>query len=73
MVVRVDYRRDLLVLRDDRTGAFINVDMRPTDRRGRIDADDLRRGDIVSLSGGWARGTFVAYRVDSVRSGYRRW
>ena len=75
VVQRVDYRRDLLVLRDDRTGAFLTIDMRATGRRGRIDADDLRRGDVVSLSGDWVRGTFVAWRVDSVRSGYgyRRW
>ena len=69
VVDRVDYRRDVLVLRDERTGRFVTVDMRNTDRRGRIDADDLRRGDIVSLSGQWIRGTFVAYRVDDVRSG----
>jgi hypothetical protein len=77
VVERVDYRRDVLVLRDERTGRFVDVDMRGTDRRGRIDADDLRRGDVVSLSGRWVRGAFVAYRVDSVRSGrdygYRRY
>jgi hypothetical protein len=74
LVDRIDYRRDVLVLRDERTGRFVEVDMRGTDRRRRsIDADDLRRGDFVSLSGQWIRGTFVADRVESVRSGGRRY
>jgi hypothetical protein len=69
VVERIDYRRDVVVVRDERSGRFVTVDMRRTDRRGRVDADDLRRGDFISLSGEWVRDVFVAYRVDSVRSG----
>jgi hypothetical protein len=50
--------------------------MRGAERRYRsIDLEDLRRGDLVSLSGDWVRGgVFSAYRVESVNSGRgRRW
>lgn len=73
VVDRIDHRRGILVLRDERSGRFVTIDMRDTERRGRIDTDDLRRGDFVSLSGRWDHGVFVAWRVDSVRSGYDRW
>lgn len=69
VIDRIDYRRDLLVVRDERTGRFVTVEMRLTDPCGRIDADDLRRGDFVELWGGWSSGTFVAHRVAEVRSG----
>ena len=67
VVDRVDYRRGLVVVRDDSSGRFVTVDMYRADRRV-----DLRRGDYVTLSGDFTRGgVFEAYRVDSVRSG--RW
>jgi hypothetical protein len=75
IVERVDYRRDTLVLRDQATGRFVTVDMRDADRRYRsVDLEDLRRGDVVSLSGDWTRGgIFSASRIESVNSGnYRR-
>jgi hypothetical protein len=73
-VERVDFRRDTLVLRDQATGRHITVDMRGADRRDRsIDLEDLRRGDLVALSGDWSRGgVFSAYRVESVNSGRGR-
>lgn len=68
-VDRVDVRRDTLWLRDDRGGELIAVELRDSNRRGRIDLRDLRRGDYVELSGQWARGgVFEAYRIEDVRS-----
>jgi len=59
-----------IVLRDQATGRFVTVDMRGADRRSRsIDLEDLRRGDLVSLSGHWRGGVFTAYRVEGVNSG----
>ena len=70
IVDRISYRRGTLVLRDDRSGRFINVDMRATGRYSRIDLNDLRRGDRVSLNGDWSRGgIFRAYEIDSVNTG----
>ena len=66
-VERVDYRYGTLLLRDDRSGRAIEVDMRATDRRGGLDLDDLRPGDRVTLDGTWDRGYFHAYRIDGVR------
>jgi hypothetical protein len=73
VVDRVDYRRGILVLRDNATGRFVTVNMDRLDRRSRgADLSDLRRGDSVTLAGDWTRGgVFQAYRVESVRSG--RW
>jgi hypothetical protein len=70
IVERVDYRREILVLRDDATGRRVTVDMDRTGRRGRgLDLGDLRRGDFVSLTGDWTRGdVFRAYRIADVRS-----
>lgn len=69
VVDRVDYRRDVLTLRDDATGRLVDVDLRGTERSSRIGADDLRRGDYITLSGDWTRGgVFSAYRIDSVRT-----
>ena len=71
VVQRVDYHRDLIELRDERTGRRITVDARPADRRRRrgIDVSDLRRGDYVELEGAWMRGNvFQAYRIDSLDS-----
>jgi hypothetical protein len=70
VVDRIDYRYGTLVLRDDRSGQFISVDMRDTARRSRIDLNDLRRGDRVSLNGNWSRGgVFRAYEISSVNTG----
>lgn len=75
-VVRVSDRRDLIELRESRTGRRITVEARIADRRGArrgIDLSDLRRGDHVELEGEWIRGNvFQAYRIDSVDQG-RRW
>ena len=71
VVRRVDYRRDGLEIRDERTGRNITVDARPADRRNRrgIDVSDLQRGDFVELEGAWVRGNvFQAHRIDSVDS-----
>jgi len=66
-VERVDYRYGRLVLRDDRSGRVIEVDMRATEHRRGLDFGDLRRGDFVGLVGSWSGGYFHAYRIDSVR------
>jgi hypothetical protein len=73
VVERVDYRYDTILLRDDRSGRRVEVDMRSIGgRRGRIDGRDLRRGDVVTLAGEWIGGRrFAAYRIDSVNT--RRW
>jgi len=69
VVDRVDYRRATVWLRDDRSGRVVEVDMRG-DRYGRLNMNDLRRGDLVELSGNWIRGgIFDAYRIESVRAG----
>lgn len=72
-VQRVDYRRDVLELRDARTGRSITVDMRNVDRRGRhrrgVDVSDLRRGDYIEIAGDWSRrNVFRADYIDSVDS-----
>ena len=64
------YRNRGLALRDDRTGRLINVDMRTLSRNSRLDINDLRRGDRVTLNGDWSRNDkFQAYEIDSVRTG----
>jgi hypothetical protein len=71
VVDRVDFRRGTVWLRDERSGRLIEADMR-ADRYGRLNIDDLRRGDFVELSGSWIRGgVFAANRIDTVRSGRR--
>lgn len=80
-VQRVDYRRDVLEVRDERSGRSVTVDMRRLDRRNRrssrgIDVNDLRRGDYIELSGQWVRGNvFEADFIDGVdsRRGGRRY
>ena len=74
-VQRVDYRRNVLEVRDERSGRYVTVDMRSAERRGRrsrgVDVSDLRRGDYIELEGQWLRGNvFEAYRIDSVDSRY---
>lgn len=72
IVQRIDYRRDVLEIRDRRTGRRITVDARRADRRRYgIDIADIRRGDYVELEGAWARGgVFRADRIDALDS---RW
>jgi hypothetical protein len=70
-VDQVDYRRGTIRLRDESSGRYITVDMdQRSDRYNRkVDVNDLRRGDYVTLSGTWRRnGLFEGYRIDSVRS-----
>jgi hypothetical protein len=73
VVERVDYRRGTLVLRDDRSGRRVRAFMAGGNRGRRgVDLNDLRRGDVVTLTGDQHRnGVFEAYRIESVRSG--RW
>ena len=66
-VERVDFRYGTMLLRDDRSGRTVEVDMRSTAQRRGVDFGDLRRGDRVTLQGSWDRGYFHAYRIDSVR------
>ena len=66
-VERIDYRSGTLLLRDDRSGRTVEVDMRPTAGRRGLDFGDVRRGDRISLEGSWDRGYFHAYRIDGVR------
>jgi hypothetical protein len=69
-VERIDYRSDVLLLRDANTGRTIEVDMRDTRRSSRLDLNDLRRGDYIEVSGDWLRGgTFVADRIEAVDGG----
>lgn len=69
VVQSVDRRRDVMTIRDDASGRLIDVDLRSTARSSRLDAGDLRRGDLVTLSGQWLRGgVFDAYRIESVRT-----
>ncbi|HEX6088250.1 MAG TPA: hypothetical protein VF266_27210, partial [Thermoanaerobaculia bacterium] len=74
-VERVDRRRDVVVLRDARSGRTVLVQM--NDRNRGIDVEDLRRGDRVTFVGDWSRnGVFTAWRIDDVDSGRRsgrRW
>lgn len=68
-VDRIDFRTGTLLMRDDRDGRIVEVDMRG-DRYGRLNLDDIRPGDYIELSGNWVRGDiFQAYRVESVRTG----
>ncbi|HET7710386.1 MAG TPA: hypothetical protein VFL80_00500 [Thermoanaerobaculia bacterium] len=70
VVDRIDYRRGVIVVRDRRSGRYVTANIRIADRRSRIDLEDLRPGDFVTLSGEWSRGSyFQAYRIDGVRSG----
>jgi hypothetical protein len=58
VVERVDYRSGTLVVRDQATGRLITADV----TRG---TNNLRRGDVVGLTGQWIRsGVFDVARVD---------
>jgi hypothetical protein len=67
VVERVDYQSGTLLLRDEYRGGIVTVDMRSIDRRSsRLDFDDMRPGDRVTLSGSWLRGGyFSAMQVDA--------
>lgn len=69
VVERVDLRRDVIVLREARSGRSIVVDMDRLDerRRRRADLTDLRRGDYVRLTGEWDRDGFEAHRIDDIQ------
>jgi hypothetical protein len=71
-VHRLDLRHDRMTVRDEQTGRTIEVDMARVDRRGRgVNLDDLRRGDRVTLFGGWINGElFGAERIESVHTRY---
>ena len=72
IVARIDFRSGTLLLRDASSGRTIDVDMRDTARSSRVDLNDLRRGDSITLTGEWyGGGRFIADRIDSVSSG--RW
>lgn len=72
VVERVDYRSNVLLLRESSTGRTLKIDMRDTRRSSRVDLNDLRRGDRVTLTGQWLRGgTFAADQIDSVTTGRR--
>ncbi len=71
IVDRVEYRRGIAWIRDERSGRLLEADLRG-DRRGRFDADDIRRGDFVELTGNWARGgVFFVNQIQDVH--HRRW
>lgn len=75
VVERIDNRRDVVVLREARSGRRITVDMDRLDQRdrNRRDLSDLRRGNVVTLAGEWRRGgTFEAFRITDIDAG-RRW
>lgn len=73
IVESVDFRRGTLLLRDDRSGRRVSVFMAGGNRGRRgVDLNDLRRGDVITLSGDWHRNSvFEAYRIESLRSGRR--
>jgi hypothetical protein len=63
-----DERRNVLYVRDGRSRSVITVDVRNERLR------DVRRGDRVTIRGGWERnGTFDAEKIDVDRAGNRRW
>lgn len=66
-VERVDYRYGTMLLRDDRSGRVVEVDMRATERRGGLDFGDVRPGDLISVNGSWDGRFFHAYRIDGLR------
>lgn len=70
VVTRIDRRSGELLLRDQRTGRTVNVEMRRRGRNSRgIDFSDLRKGDRVSFEGEWVNGrVFEAYRIDRLNS-----
>ena len=69
-VERVDLRRGLVVLRDERGGRYVTASLRRSGYGRGLGIDDLRRGDRITLVGNWTRGdVFDADRIENVRSG----
>ena len=71
VIERIDYRHDLLVLRQEESGRLITVNMIRADRRWNraVDFDHLRRGDFISLAGDWTpAGRFSCYRIENIRT-----
>jgi hypothetical protein len=67
VVDRIDYRTNTILVRDEASGRFINVDMRTAGRTSGIDARNVQPGDYLTLTGQWDRGgVFEAFRVDNV-------
>ena len=66
IVQSVDRRGEVLWVEVQRTGRIVAVDVRRVDRNSRrIDVDDLRRGDRITVRGDWQRnGRFEAERVE---------
>jgi hypothetical protein len=74
-VERIDYRRNVIVLREVASRRLVSVDMDRTDRerRGRVELNDVRRGDFVTLAGEWRRGgVFQAFQITDIRDTRRR-
>jgi len=67
-IERLNRYEQRLTLHDER-GRTIEVDARPvSEERGRrLQFADLHRGDRVTLRGRWERGTFRAFRIESIR------
>jgi hypothetical protein len=70
IVQSVDRRGEVLWVQVERTGRVVAVDVRRVDRNSRrVDVDDLRRGDRISVRGDWqSNGRFEAERVEIDRS-----
>jgi tRNA(Ile2) C34 agmatinyltransferase TiaS len=66
IVQSVDRRGEVLWVEMRGTGRVVAVDVRRVDRNSRrIDVDDLRRGDRITVRGDWQRnGRFEAERVE---------
>ncbi|HEX8171125.1 MAG TPA: hypothetical protein VF824_11350 [Thermoanaerobaculia bacterium] len=64
-VDRVGYRYGTLRIRAE-DGRFITVDVRRAARRSRYALDDLRRGDIVTLSGVWEGERFKVAGIEEI-------
>lgn len=72
VVERVDHRRGVVFLRDQRGRRPVAVEMARRNTRG-IDLADLHRGDRVTFVGDWTRGgVFEAWRIEDVDSGRHR-
>lgn len=68
-VESIDHHRSSIVIRDDRSGRRVEVDLRRLDYRDRNELARLRRGAWVSVQGEWTRDRFLARRVDVERRG----
>jgi hypothetical protein len=66
IVQSVDRRQNLIWVEEARSRRVIAVDVRKADRRdSRYDADDIRRGDRITVRGDWRRdGRFEAESIE---------